>query len=148
MGTRITLLSMREVAHLDRSHLLVKRLAADLGSPPAIDRYLRLYWQIEADPIDTELVRTPELQIRQASARGVFAGDCDDAATLAAALCLALDWPVALVALRRPGDSEYSHVFARVPLLELAPGLVWDIDPIVSADEPRPLIGEEMTVPL
>ena len=57
----------------------------------------------------------------------MMAGDCDDAATLGAAIALAAGWPAEFVAIRNLAESEFSHVFLR------AGGM--DIDPIVPESE-------------
>src|SRR5690242_19255940 len=45
------------------------------------------------DPVGIELVRTPLEQLRRIKLDGVMRGDCDDVATLSAALAKALGFP-------------------------------------------------------
>ena len=95
-------------------------MAMALRDPWTLDQWLRQNWAIVPDPPEAEYIRSPEhmIQCRR------FEGDCDDAATLAASVLTALGYPVLLVATRQVYETEFSHVFARVPLLI-------DIDPIV-----------------
>ena len=111
----------------------VLQLANALQNPVDIDAYLRFFWRIVPDPIGFEFVRAPELQLQIADrSGGILRGDCDDAATLAASLLYALQWPCYVVALRPPGSSEFAHVFCRVPLNG---GVNLDIDPIMPEGE-------------
>lgn len=83
------------------------------------------------DPADTELIRTAYQQLRIIQQRGVFAGDCDDIATLAAALMLSCGLHCRFVVLGFAGPNPYrpalgaatgyTHVFTEV---EVASG-VW-----------------------
>lgn len=101
---------------------------------------MRAFWRLERDPAGAEYVRSPDLELHTLVEQGHLVGDCDDAATLAAALLAALSWPVELVAVRIRGDVEYSHVFAR-------PAAWRDIDPIVPAEFlPIPDVDEEMRI--
>lgn len=89
--------------------------------------------------MSAEFIRTPSFEALIFCETGHFVGDCDDAATLAAALLE--DWPCRFVALRLPGDIEYSHVW-----LECAGK---PIDPIVPASAlPIRAPGERMILDL
>lgn len=114
---------MRGLALRDLSNPVVTQAANQLASPSAVDDFLRSYWRIVPDPDWVEFVSSPVRSLCLFYERGYLSGDCDDAATLAAALLAAGGWPCTLVAIRLHGYDEFSHVFAR------APGL--DIDPIV-----------------
>lgn len=114
---------MRLLALRDRNHPAVQQAASQLGSPWAIDRFFRSVWRIVPDPDYVEYISSPVRQLCLYGERGFLAGDCDDAATLAAGLLSAGGWPCVLVAIRLHGDREFSHVFART--FEV------DIDPIV-----------------
>jgi hypothetical protein len=103
-----------------------------------VDRYLRDWWNVHPDPEGVEYVQSPAYQLR----RSYLIGDCDDAATLAACLLAALDWPCVLVAIRLNGAADFSHVYCH------AGGI--DIDPIVPAEMlPLPGVAEtiEVSVP-
>lgn len=105
---------------------------------------MRAVWRVTPDPEDTEYVNSPNHLLELYTSLGFMPGDCDDAATLAASLLAALDWPCVLVALRMPGQSEFSHVFTRAPMLDYGPGF-FDIDPIVP-EEHLPIEGAEETL--
>ncbi len=81
---------------------------------------------IRPDPPNIEYTVEPELQLCWADSRGFLVGDCDDAATLAAALLLVNRVPCWFVALRQDGEDEFSHVFCRT--------VDRDIDPIAPAE--------------
>ena len=112
--------------------MVIRQVAEHLGSPEAIDAWIRKCWEFEADPIEYEFIRTPALQIQQWTGNGgILRGDCDDAAVLAASLLAGLSWPAVLIAIRVLPDPEYSHVFVRTPAWN-GPREI-DIDPIVPA---------------
>lgn len=136
---------MRSLARAAQADPDVRRLAHALASPAAVDAFLRESWRFVPDPED-EYIQTPARQLDGWMAGGDLTGDCDDAATLAASLLLALDWPCSLIAIRMPGDFEYSHVFLRCPVS--AAGTL-DIDPIVpAASLPITGVAESMEVPI
>ncbi len=84
--------------------------------------------------MEAEFIRTPDYQLHQLDQTGILRGDCDDAATLAAALLVAVGWPSSFVAYRMPGVSEFSHVNVHSYGVE--------IDPIVPSDQ-LPISGYE-----
>lgn len=99
------------------------------------------------DPEEFEFVRSPQFQAEEYFDSGYLQGDCDDAATFAAGLLCAIGYPCKLIAIRRPHDSDFSHVYCSA---REGPYLV-DIDPIVPAHRmPIPLseIIETMEVVL
>lgn len=139
---------MRILALQDSTKPNLQNLSTSLSADPRVlDAFLRAVWVIEPDPVGYEFVRAPELQVavaceRQAAGRAWYLnGDCDDAATLAAAICAAWGFPSSLIAIRMPGDAEFSHVFLRVAGV--------DIDPIVPASL-LPIVGvaEFLEVPI
>lgn len=134
---------MRALALHDRSDLDVRSLAQSLervgaACPLMFDTFLRYHWRKLPDPSDAEYVRSPGVVLREAQERysrgGAWdlAGDCDDAATFAACVLGLWGFSPWLVAIRLPGEAEYSHVFCRVSDGDNH----WDIDPIV----PRELL--------
>ena len=130
---------MRELAVRDSYSPEVQGLAIAVNDPYALDYWLRQVWEIVPDPIALELVRTPSYIIGCRR----FAGDCDDAATLAGSVCHALAIPSLLVAVRmNPTDAEFSHVFLRVPAYQL------DIDPIVPVNRLPIRYTEAIVLPL
>lgn len=110
----------------------MSHLASQLPSPEDLNAYLRFHWVIVPDPVGLEFVRAPELQLQIAErSGGRLRGDCDDAATLAAAVLYEMGWPCYLVALRPPHSSEFAHVFCQVQGYN---GKL-DIDPIMPENE-------------
>jgi hypothetical protein len=106
-----------------------------------------LTWRVVPDPDEYEFVRAPKLQAEQYFASGTLEGDCDDSATLAACLLTALNCPCALIAIRRPNETEFSHVWTRATEC----GFNVDIDPIVPAYRmpiPNDAIAERMVIPI
>ena len=102
-----------------------------LGNPENINQFIRGNWVIVPDPPDAEFVMAPDLQLcLQGSDPGYcLRGDCDDSATLAASLLFTLGYPCWFVAIRLPGESEFSHVWTRTLSVD---GMLLDIDPIVN----------------
>lgn len=110
-----------------------------------MDLWFRDNWVVVPDPENAEYVREPAWLLRFSRQCGPLAGDCDDAATLAASILHALSWPCRFVAIRLPSEKEFSHVFLRCP--------TWagdlDIDPIVPAHLlPITGIAEQMELDL
>lgn len=105
----------------------MQQLALRLGNPANVNHHIRENWVLVPDPPDAEFVRAPDLQLCLAFQYGYLSGDCDDSATLAAALLNALGFPCWFVAIRLQNDSEFSHVWLRT----LEDSGFLDIDPIV-----------------
>jgi hypothetical protein len=80
------------------------------------------------DPEWSEWVRAPRLQLETFYRKGHYEGDCDDAATFAAAILAACQIPASFVAYRFGSNPEFEHVN-----VEAWPGI--QIDPIVSAEQ-------------
>lgn len=114
-------------------------MALILENPESIDRFIRSHWRIVPDPTDAEFVRSPDLQLQQLACTGYLEGDCDDSATLAAALLVELSIPAWFIAIRQPRETEFSHVFLRTFTDHYADRIL-DIDPIVSLSQ-IPLSG-------
>lgn len=69
------------------------------------------------DPYGVELLRTPEYMLEQIRREGVVRGDCDDVATLAAALGLAGGFPARFVLYAFGHALPFSHVFCELHTL-------------------------------
>lgn len=83
----------------------------------AIRSWLATHTRFVPDPDTVELVRTPPEQLRLQRAQGTAPGDCDDTATLAAALALALGQRVHFVVLGFfAPDAPFVHVYAEQSL--------------------------------
>lgn len=92
------------------------------GSTPAaiavgLLSWLRSHTRFTPDPRAVEYVRTPVEQLSQIAQRGRTPGDCDDTATLGAALALArgLRTRFVVVGFGAPGPSApFTHVYTEV----------------------------------
>lgn len=105
---------------------------------------MRAVWVIKADPEDVEWIKRPEFRALEND----FHGDCDDSATMAAALLLANPeavrlWSVSYVAIRMPHEQDFSHVWCRAE----NESFQIDIDPIVPlCDLPVRGYAEQLTL--
>lgn len=92
--------------------------------PWMLDHALRQFWLYVPDPVTAEQVRTIPVMVAQFRLHAQFAGDCDDAATLAASMLLVIQhWTnrffepprrvaaIQIVAVRPPDSVSFSHVF-------------------------------------
>lgn len=144
-GVFQTLTAMRTVirrAVADPRIQLAARTAAPLGSTPLQIRDGILSWLLthsvfRNDPVAVELVRTPTAQLGVIARQGRMPGDCDDAATLGAALALTRGLPTRLTVIgfgpTGPATS-YTHVYPEVRV-----GGGWlDLDVQRRADSPMP----------
>ena len=68
----------------------------------------------EPDPEGVELIRDPLYMLGRIESLGIAEGDCDDVATLGAALGLANELPAQFRLLSFAADGVYSHVFAEL----------------------------------
>jgi hypothetical protein len=135
---------MKSLALIDCQGQVIRQTAETLGSPEAIDGWIRACWQFEPDPPQYEFIRTPALQLQEAEKHnGILKGDCDDSAVLVACLLAALQWPCHLIAIRVIPDPDFSHVFVRTPSAVIQGSI--DIDPIVPASM-LPLVGNFETM--
>lgn len=134
-----TLYSMGAVAiHAARQHpvrVLAEAITADArnaGHTPVrhLWDFLRSHITFERDPFDVELVRHPVDIIASIVAQGGAAVDCDDLATLAAALMLAMGVPprsVAFAVIAREGAGRWEHVhYAFIPPVPGAKPIPYD----------------------
>jgi transglutaminase-like putative cysteine protease len=128
---------MRNLARNDARSPEIRSLAIALQNPWGLDVWLRESWTITPDPVDVEYVRAPNFALQCG-----MEGDCDDAATLAASILLAMRWPAVFIATRQATETDFSHVFVRVL------GINLDIDPIVPEQYLPIRFAESMTVPL
>lgn len=128
---------MRNLARKDAASEEVITLAMYLADPYRLEAWLRSRWRVVPDPIEAEFIRSPACMIQC----GLFEGDCDDAATLATSVLIALHVPSLIVAVRMSHETEFSHVFVRVP----SAGNL-DIDPIVPLEHMPIRYGEAMVL--
>lgn len=122
-GTVQTLAVMAELARVaSRQPLLIQAAQHIVGQ--ATGSPLRAALQIRAflgrhlrffpDPVDLELVVAPGLQLERIRSDGYVHGDCDDIATLGAALGLALHFPARFVILAFDPEGPWEHVYTEL----------------------------------
>lgn len=99
-----------------------------LQAAAVVFRLLSGATRFEPDPPGAELVRSPRAMLDAIAADEVAAGDCDDRATLGAALLLALGVPAMLVVVGRRDDGPFEHVLCAVGHAPADPGTIF-IDP-------------------
>jgi hypothetical protein len=130
---------MRELSRADQGLPEIRQLAELCNDPSGLDSYLRKFWHYKPDPEWAEYVQSPQVQLMIGMEDGFYMGDCDDAATFAGAIALAMGYSSRFTAYRLPGKREFSHVNLRC----LVPhwGL-FDVDPTVSVSQ-LPILGAE-----
>lgn len=115
-GTFFTLALMRDLVRADvpllAPHL---RHIVGVGNPlVALRRFLAEHVRFRHDPTGVELLKAPAYQLAAIRARGIVTGDCDDIATLGAALGLAAGFPARFVVLRFDPGGPFEHVFTEL----------------------------------
>lgn len=85
--------------------------ADPIGLARAVYDFLRESVRFRPDPPGRELLRTPEQLLLEIARAGRTRADCDENATLGAALLLALGIPAALITTGRSASGPFSHVF-------------------------------------
>jgi hypothetical protein len=135
-----TLRAMQTAAHKGKKSLRVRRLAelitAGIAQGDYASEVLALYYWVcrniryIRDIDGVEFIKEPD----QVIATG--AGDCDDMATLLAALLMAAGNPVRFaIAGFKPGRPNFSHVYVEV----MTPHGPVTIDPVANRDTPKML---------
>lgn len=145
LGTFATVAAMKDAVNRSLTNPRVVQTAARIVASVnardpvqvwrALRQWLAAHLQFTPDPRDVETVRTPYEQLRQIDERGVMYGDCDDAATLVAALAKAVGQRVRFVVIGfQTATAPYQHVYA-----EMATPDGWgDFDVTRTAGAPRP----------
>jgi non-ribosomal peptide synthetase component F len=118
-GTSVTLNHMVKLARegakdplvIQTAHALVAGLPQydRLGEIRALTEFVRDGIRYTNDPLDMELLRTPRAMLEMKT------GDCDDKATLLAALLRAIGRPSRFIAIAMHGSDLYSHVLVQTP---------------------------------
>lgn len=80
--------------------------------PSEIEDFLREYMAYTPEHVETVLA--PDDALGMIHVTGIFAGDCDDAATFAAAVAYAIGVQSKFIAIRLPGQSSFSHVYTNI----------------------------------
>lgn len=119
-GTWATLHQMRRLAVGDSSHPLVVDAAAAAargggdvtGLIHQVRNWLECHTRFTYDPDGVELVRSPTAALLEIERTGALRGDCDDVATLAAGLLLALGITTRFRVIGWQRGGGFSHVLA------------------------------------
>lgn len=115
-GTFFTLALMRDLVRADVP-LLAPHLPRIVGPGNllvAVRRFLAEHVVFRHDPTGVELLKAPAYQLAAIRARGTVTGDCDDIATLGAALGLAAGFPARFVVLRFDPGGPFEHVYTEL----------------------------------
>jgi len=111
---------MRDLARRAEGVPLVVTRAQEIAgtalNPPArarrIRRFLERRIRFHPDPLNFETIKEPEFQLREIAQAGYSSGDCDDIATLGAALGLAVGLPARFRIMAFDSEAPYEHVTA------------------------------------
>lgn len=83
----------------------------------AIFRWVVEHFRYVKDPVGIELVKSPEISLREIHQSGQFQGDCDDVTALLAALLKAVGYTVRAVTISVPGKGhQFRHIYLKVYL--------------------------------
>jgi hypothetical protein len=86
---------------------------AGVESIPALDAWARSHFVYRFE--SEEVIRTVPFMVDELRSYGRFSGDCDDAATMIAAVLLAMGRRARFEAIRTdPDNTEFLHVFVSV----------------------------------
>jgi transglutaminase-like putative cysteine protease len=115
------------------------RIVEDTRDPEGMHRLIRAflagYVEHYPDPVGHELIRAPRTMLQRIQSQGWAEGDCDDVATLGAALGKALGLPARFVLLSFSPRGPFSHVYT-----ELGTGCCWrELDTSAPAHLPEGL---------
>lgn len=106
------------VVDLARRIVGMTRSPAPAVQARAIRAWLKSVWRFADDPVNRELLVTPERMLETYAQLGFIPGDCDEAATLGASLAAAVGLYPTLTVLAWPdpetGGDRLSHVYASI----------------------------------
>lgn len=89
-----------------------------------------------------QFLKSIDVQIYSYQTKGYMSGDCAEAAAVLVAVATAGRLPYEIVAVRRPDEMEFSHVFVEVEGIQIDPTSIWiqtapgkfEIDPEAPTD--------------
>jgi hypothetical protein len=79
--------------------------------PQSVYDYLKTVQRFTADPIGTELIRTPKASLYEIDTTGTLRGDCDDIAMLGVYMLAAQHIRPVLVCVGTRGANRFKHIF-------------------------------------
>jgi hypothetical protein len=125
VGSAQTLAAMRSLVEQAQASQIVQAAVTQAldGTPEknanaeaaALVGWLRAHYRYQNDPVNVELVRDPRYALRQIQLSGTFAGDCDDASTLLAALLETAGYSTRFV-LQGEAGQDFQHVLVEADL--------------------------------
>lgn len=116
-GTAQTVAALWAVVKESAQASSVRTLAQKIQYPSTLYAWLRAHQVYAPDPRGKEVIRTPEMLLRQVSRGGIggkFRGDCDDVAALGCAILAAMGYrPVVSTVGATPRElgGRYIHIF-------------------------------------
>jgi transglutaminase-like putative cysteine protease len=111
------------------------------GQFQALRSWLASRFRFLPDPRGVELLRTPRYMLDRIAEDGTVHADCDDAATLGAALALVIGLPARFVAVGFRARGPLSHVFTEV----LTPEGWRELDVTRPSNRLRPVFARRVT---
>lgn len=142
VGTDLTLDAMEDLVRgsmrVELTRLFGWSIVQGCGSHVARARALKAWltprYIFQPDPLELEVVSSPDLQLCRYQAYGFVAGDCDDLAVLAAALGAAVGLAPRFVVIALQVGGPFEHVWT-----ELWDGIRWvDFDLVATVQGIRP----------
>lgn len=131
LGTDVTVSRMGDLARLGTRSPDVRATAESIvrqlparnwpAETRAVEEWIRKRLRFTRDGVRVETLKTPERMIGEINEHGLFIGDCDDAATLGAALLMSVGHPVAFQTLGRGGKPHHVNVLDRLSGLTVDP---------------------------
>jgi transglutaminase-like putative cysteine protease len=108
-----------------------------------IRRWVDKRFRFVRDPLGVELLETPAFHLARIRDYGFVQGDCDDAATITAALGMAIGIPASLHAVAFAPGAGFSHVFTMLHPPGAAPV---EMDVTHVAGTPKPPIFRSISL--
>lgn len=121
-GARQMLELMRAEARRSLTFPIVLETAVSIAPPEApeaekiraLRSWLELHFSYAPDPYRAELIRSPSYLLERIREKGEAFGDCDDCATFAAALGMAMGLPARFILYAFGASLPFSHVFTEL----------------------------------
>lgn len=121
-GTLDTLATMNRLRDLYGTFPAIRRAALVIGGSEGDDDQLAQVKKFAAfvrravvyrqDPLNSELMQTPDVMLLEINATGQAFGDCDDHVLLFSVLCEAVGVACDIAGVKAPGSDTVNHVIA------------------------------------
>lgn len=129
-GTAQTVAALWAVVKESAHTPAVRTLAREIGSPTQLYHWIKAHSVFAPDPRGREVIRVPEMLIRQVRRGGItgkYRGDCDDTAALGCAILAAMGKTPVLStvgATPREAGGRFQHIFFGYAAPEIVSGVV------------------------